>query len=132
MEKGFNDYLWQMISIRDTFSPKGRKENFYQGILLGLLRHKENWIIKSNEESGEGYSDILLEIPESRTGVVIEVKYAERDMLDKMCAKALEQIEQKQYDARLIDDGMENIVKFGIACYKKHCRVAVAGSEKGN
>lgn len=132
VEKGFNDYLWQMISIRDTFSPKGRKENFYQGILLGLLRHKENWIIKSNEESGEGYSDILLEIPESRTGVVIEVKYAERDMLDKMCAKALEQIEQKQYDARLIDDGMENIVKFGIACYKKHCRVAVAGSEKGN
>lgn len=94
-----------------------------------LLRHKENWIIKSNEVSGEGYSDILLEIPESRTGIVIEVKYAERDMLDKMCAKTLEQIEQKQYDARLIDDGMENIVKFGIACYKKHCRVAAAGFE---
>ena len=127
VEKGFSDYLWQMISIRDTFSQKERKENFYHGILLGLLRYKENWIIKSNEESGEGYSDILLEIPESRTGVVIEVKYAERDMLDKMCAEALEQIEQKQYDARLIDDGMEGIVKFGIACYKKHCRVAVAG-----
>lgn len=127
VEKGFNDYLWQMISIRDTFSKKERKENFYHGILLGILRYKENWIIKSNEESGEGYSDILLEIPESRTGVVIEVKYAERDdMLDKMCAEALEQIEQKQYDARLIDDGMEGIVKFGIACYKKHCRVAVA------
>ena len=81
----------------------------------------------SNEESGEGYSDILLEIPESRTGVVIEVKYAERETLDKMCVEALEQIEQKKYDARLIDDGMENIVRFGIACYKKQCRVVSAG-----
>ena len=81
----------------------------------------------SNEESGQGYSDILLEIPESRTGVVIEVKYAKRETLDKMCVEALEQIEQKKYDARLIDDGMEKIIKFGIACYKKSCRVAVKG-----
>ena len=125
VENGFNDYLWHMISIRDTFVQKERKENFYHGILLGLLRYKENWIIMSNEESGQGYSDILLEIPESRTGVVIEVKYAERETLNKMCEEALEQIEKRQYDARLIDDGMENIIKFGIACYKKSCRVAV-------
>ena len=125
VEAGFNDYLWHMISIRDTFVQKERKGNFYHGILLGLLRYKENWIIMSNEESGEGYSDILLEIPESRTGVVIEVKYAKRETLDKMCVEALEQIEQKKYDARLTDDGMENIINFGIACYKKSCRVAV-------
>lgn len=129
IENGFNDYLWQMISIRDTFVQKERKENFYHGILLGLLRYKENWIIMSNEESGQGYSDILLEIPESRTGVVIEVKYAERETLDKMCVEALEQINQKKYDARLIDDGMENIIKIGIACYKKSCRVAVKKAE---
>ena len=125
VETGFNDYLWNMISIRDTFVRKERKENFYHGLLLGLLRFKENWIIRSNEESGEGFGDILLEIPESRTGVVIEIKYAERDTLDKMSAEALEQIRRKQYDARLIDDGMERIVRFGIACYKKSCRVAV-------
>ncbi|MCM1305351.1 MAG: ATP-binding protein [Lachnospiraceae bacterium] len=128
VEEGFNDYLWHMISIRDTFVQKERKENFYHGILLGLLRFKENWIIRFNEESGEGFGNILLEAPESRTGVVIEVKYAERDALDKMSAEALEQIRQRQYDARLIDDGMERIVRFGIACYKKSCRVAV---EKG-
>jgi len=131
VEAGFNDYLWHMISIRDTFVQKERKENFYHGILLGLLRYKENWIIKSNEESGQGYGDILLEIPESRTGVVIEVKYAERDTLDKMCMEALEQIRRKQYDARLIDDGMERIIRFGIACYKKSCRAAVEKSEPG-
>lgn len=131
VEEGFNDYLWHMISIRDTFSRKERKENFYQGILLGLLRYKENWVIKSNEESGEGYCDILLEVPESRTGVVIEVKYAEGGALDKVCGEALRQIEGKKYDARLADDGMERIVRFGVACYKKRCRVAVKVLEKG-
>lgn len=132
VEERFNDYLWHMISIRDTFSRKERKENFYHGILLGLLRYKENWVIKSNEESGGGYCDILLEIPESRTGVVIEVKYAEGGALDKVCGEALYQIEQKQYDARLVDDGMERIVRFGVACYKKRCRVAVKALEKGD
>ena len=132
VEERFNDYLWHMISIRDTFSRKERKENFYHGILLGLLRYKENWVIKSNEESGGGYCDILLEIPESRTGVVIEVKYAEGGALDKVCGEAMYQIEQKQYDARLVDDGMERIVRFGVACYKKRCRVAVKALEKGD
>lgn len=132
VEERFNDYLWHMISIRDTFSRKERKENFYHGILLGLLRYKENWVIKSNEESGGGYCDILLEIPESRTGVVIEVKYAEGGALDKVCGEALYQIEQKQYDARLVDDGMERIVRFGVACYKKRCKVAVKVLEKGD
>jgi len=132
VEAGFNDYLWQMISIRDTFVPKERKENFYHGILLGLLRYKENWVIKSNEESGEGFSDILLEIPESRTGVVIEVKYADRDTLDQRCVEALEQIRRKQYDARLIDDGMERIIRFGIACYKKSCKAAVEKADTKN
>jgi len=131
VEAGFNDYLWSMVGIRDTFVQKGRKENFYHGILLGLLRYKENWVIKSNEESGEGFSDILLEIPESRTGVVIEVKYAQRNTLDKMSLEALEQIRQKKYDARLTDDGMERIIRFGIACYKKSCRVAVENQKSG-
>jgi hypothetical protein len=123
IESRLNDYLWNTISIRDTAVARERKENFYHGILLGLLRHKENWLVMSNEESGEGYSDILVEVPESRTGVVIEMKYAENDKLEAACAEALDQIDEKQYNAHLQSDGMQTIVKYGIACFRKHCRV---------
>ncbi len=123
IEQLLNAYLWHTISIRDTFVPKGRKENFYHGILLGLLQYKEDWLVRSNEESGEGFSDILIEVPESRTGIVIEVKYAENDQLDVWCAEALDQITRKKYETRLLEDGMQTIVRYGIACYKKHCKV---------
>ena len=123
IEKLFNDYLWNTISIRDTASAKEWKENFYHGILLGLLGHMGNWLVKSNEESGEGYSDILIEVPENRTGIVIEMKYAEEGRLEYACRAALQQIEDRKYAAKLISDGMTSIVKYGIACYKKHCRV---------
>jgi hypothetical protein len=123
IESLLNDYLWNTISIRDTAVTKERKENFYHGILLGLLRHKENWLVMSNAESGEGYSDILVEVPESRTGVVIELKYAEGDRLEDSCAEALNQIDEKQYHAHLKSDGMQTIVKYGIACFRKHCKV---------
>jgi hypothetical protein len=123
IENLLNEYLWNTISVRDVAVKKERKENFYHGILLGLLAHKENWLVLSNAESGEGYSDILVEVPESRTGVVIEVKYAEDDKLDEACAEALNQISDKKYDAHLKLDGMKTIVKLGIACFRKHCRV---------
>jgi hypothetical protein len=123
IEKLFNDYLWNTISIRDTAVQKERKENFYHGILLGLLSHKENWRVLSNAESGEGYSDILIEVPGSWIGVVVEVKYAREGGLDAACTEALRQIEERQYEARLKEDGMKSIVKLAIACYKKRCRV---------
>lgn len=122
IEELLNEYLWHTISIRDI-SGREKKENFYHGILLGLLRYKENWLIKSNAESGEGYSDILIEIPESRTGIIIEIKYAEGAAFDLSCHKAVEQIREKHYDAILLDDGMENIIKYGIVFYKKRCKV---------
>lgn len=123
IESQLNEYLWNSISIRDNFVAKERKEHFYHGILLGLLQYKTNWLVCSNAESGEGYSDILIEVPESRTGIVIEIKYAENDQLDRGCAEALAQIEDKKYDTRLKADGMKNIIRYGIACYRKHCRV---------
>jgi hypothetical protein len=123
IESLLNDYLWNTISVRDTAVAKERKENFYHGILLGLLRHKENWLVMSNAESGEGYSDILVEVPESKIGVVIELKYAEADKLEEGCAEALDQIDEKQYNAHLQSDGMQTIVKYGIACFRKHCKV---------
>ena len=125
IEKLLNEYLWNTISIRDT-SGREKKENFYHGMILGLLRYKENWLVKSNAESGEGYSDILIEVPESRTGIVVEIKYAEDAAFDSSCNKAIQQIEEKHYEVALLGDGMENVVKYGIACYKKRCKVLLA------
>ena len=121
-----NEYLWTTISICDTAVSCGKKENFYHGILLGLLSHREEWRIISKAESGIGYSDILAEIFENRVGIVIEVKYAEDGDLETSCKEALKQIEEKKYEAKLWDDGMRNILKYGIACYKKECKVVMA------
>lgn len=123
IEQLFDDYLWNTISIRDTAVAKEKKENFYHGILLGLLGYKSNWIIKSNAESGTGYSDILIEAPDNRTGIVIELKYAENGNMDKACLDAIKQIEEKDYVGRLKQDGMRNFISYGIACYKKDCKV---------
>ena len=121
----FTEYMKKTISIRDTFARKPTKENFYHGILLGLLGYKATWLTKSNAESGTGYSDILVEVPDNRTGIVIELKYAENGDMDAACAKALEQIEEKDYVDRLRQDGMRNFIKYGIACFKKDCKVVV-------
>ena len=126
IEELFGDYLWNTISIRDTAVAKDKKENFYHGILLGLLGYKANWLIKSNTESGTGYSDILVEVPNNRTGIVIELKYAENGDMDAACDEALKQIEEKSYVDKLKQDGMRNFIKYGIACFKKDCKVVVS------
>lgn len=125
IEQLFGDYLWNTISIRDTAVAKDKKENFYHGILLGLLGYKASWLIKSNTESGTGYSDILVEVPNNRTGIVIELKYAENGDMDAACDEALNQIEEKSYVDKLKQDGMRNFIKYGIACFKKDCKVVV-------
>lgn len=125
IEQIFGDYLWNTISIRDTATAKAKKENFYHGILLGLLGYKASWLIKSNAESGTGYSDILVEVPDNRTGIVIELKYAEDGDMDSACSRALEQIEEKEYVDKLRQDGMRNFIKYGIACFKKDCKVVI-------
>jgi hypothetical protein len=126
VQKRMTDYLKQTISIRDTNARTSKKEHFYHGMLLGLLSYPDNWSVKSNTESGDGFSDILIEDMETDTGVVIEVKYAEEGRFDTVCAEALRQIEEKNYAAVLCDDGMKKIIKYGIAFYKKRCRVLKA------
>ena len=123
VEKEFNAYLRRTISIRDTAVQDGKKENFYHGILLGLLSHREDWLVLSNVESGDGYSDILVELEDECTGIIIEVKYAKNGNFEKGCQDALEQIEKTGYVDTLLEDGMERILKYGIACYKKKCKV---------
>ena len=111
------------ISIRDTFVQKKMKENFYHGILLGLLGFKESWGIFSSRECGDGYSDIIVEIDDEETGIIIEVKYSDNGELETECRQALEQIRDMHYEAQLRDNGMMRILKYGISCYKKRCKV---------
>lgn len=129
IERAFSSYLKQTISIRDTFVRKEKKENFYHGILLGLLSSRRDWVLASNAESGEGYSDILVKIKAASIGIVIELKYSESRNLEAACLHALEQIEQKNYAERLLDDGMTAILKYGIACHRQTCMVRMAADK---
>ena len=123
VQRQFQAYLRKTISLRDTFVKKNMKENFYHGILLGILGFKASWNVFSNRETGDGYSDLLITIPDEAIGIVIEMKYADDGNLDAACKKALEQIEGNHYEEELYDEGMDEILKYGIACYKKRCRV---------
>ncbi len=123
VEKIFAAYLRKTISIRDTAVKKEMKENFYHGVLLGILGVKSQWGISSNWEMGEGYADILAEPDTGDLGIIIEVKYAHNGDLDGACREALKQIEYTKYEDDLANDGVANILKYGIACYKKRCKV---------
>ena len=123
IEEGFNAYLRKTISIRDTNVRKRMKENFYHGILLGLFMGYGKWIVMSNAETGYGYSDICIEVYDGDIGIVIEIKYAENAAFDAACAEAMKQARNKNYEEVLIDDGMKTIYRYGIACYKKRCKV---------
>lgn len=121
------DYLWDSISVRDTAVRTSMKENFYHGMVLGLLRSQGNWLIQSNAETGEGYSDISVSTPE-RTGIVIELKYANDGDLEAACEEALRQIEEKKYAIGLQRRGMKNVIRYGMAFWEKECMV-VMGNE---
>lgn len=123
VEHIFGNYLKKTISIRDTFVKKVMKENFYHGILIGILGVKEDWGVFSNREMGEGYSDILIETQSSEMAILIEVKYADDGNLDKACEQALKQIENQKYDEELKEAGIDKILKYGISCYMKRCKV---------
>nr|WP_296007469.1 AAA family ATPase [uncultured Blautia sp.] len=126
VEDVFESYLKKTISIRDTFVKKTMKENFYHGILLGILGIKEEWGVFSNQETGEGYSDILIETENGEMAILIEVKYANDGNLDQACERALKQVEDRKYDQELLENGVDKILKYGIACYKKQCKVRLA------
>lgn len=119
-----HDYLWDSISVRDTAVRTSMKENFYHGMVLGLLRRQGNWLIQSNAETGEGYSDISVSTP-ARTGIVIELKYANDGDLEAACAEALKQIEEKKYAVGLQRQGMKTIIRYGIAFWEKECMVVM-------
>ena len=119
----FTEYMKKTISIRDTFAQKPTKENFYHGLLLGILGFKENWSVMSNRESGDGFGDILIRTEDEDVGIVIEVKYADDGNLQGECEKALQQIIDIRYTEALEQEGIHTIIKYGIACYRKKCKV---------
>ena len=122
IQEMLHDYLWDSISVRDTAVRTNMKENFYHGMLLGLLRSQGSWLVKSNAETGEGYSDISIQTPD-RIGIVIELKYADGGNLEKACKEALEQIEEKKYAEGLKRRGAKKMIKYGIAFCEKECMV---------
>ena len=124
IQKRLTVILGKMISILDTKAKDEQKENFYHGLLLGLLRSEPNWLILSNAESGDGFSDILIEPEDPDAGIVIEVKYSPTLAgMESVCEAAMNQIKEKRYDERLRNEGRENVTAFGIAFCKKRCRV---------
>ena len=125
IQEMFSDYLWDSISVRDTAVRRNMKENFYHGMLLGLLQSQDSWLVKSNAETGEGYSDISIQTPE-RVGIVIELKYADDGNLETACKAALRQIEEKKYAHGLKRRGMKKIIRYAIAFYEKECMVEMA------
>ena len=125
MEHALTEYMGKTISIRDSFA-KSIRENFYHGLLIGILGSQGAWKATSNKESGDGFSDILIEVNEDdlRIGIVLELKYSKTEnALDKECDDALQQIEDKNYDQELREKGYTKILKYGIAFYHKRCRV---------
>ena len=125
IQEMLGDYLWDSISVRDTAVRKNMKENFYHGMLLGLLQNQDSWLVKSNAETGEGYSDISIQTPD-RVGIVIELKYADDGNLEAACREALRQIEVKKYAEGLKYRGIKTIIKYGIAFCGKECMVMMA------
>ena len=123
VEQLFREYMKKTISVRDTFVQKSLKENFYHGILLGILSFKDGWMIRSNRESGNGFSDIMIRIDDFDTGIIIEVKYDEKGSLEEECKKALRQIGDTGYTEALHQEDIHKILKYGIACRRKDCRV---------
>ena len=123
VERILQQYLKKTISIRDTFVQKQMKENFYHGILLGILGVKERWAVSSNRESGDGYSDIVVETENSEKGIILELKYAQDGNLEQACRRALEQTTEIHYAEVLEDQGIDDILCYGIAFYKKRCMV---------
>lgn len=124
VEQIFATYMSKTVSVRDTFVRKAIRENFYHGILLGILSFKDGWTVTSNRESGNGFSDILIQIDDSDTGIVIEVKYTEEGKsMESDYKAALKQIDEKNYTETLYQAGVKRILKYGIACQIKDCKV---------
>ena len=126
IQQELTHFLGESISVLDTKARNEEKEIFYHGILIGILKNNASWAVRSNRESGDGYADILIKPKNPDTGIVIELKYARSfKELDQACERALEQIKDRRYDEALREDGRNEVLAYGIAFWKKRCKVVV-------
>ena len=126
IEQYLNRTLSNSISVFDTRAPEKEKENSYHTFLLGLLTGNTDWVVRSNVEAGEGFADIIVEPEDPDTGIIFELKYSkEAAGLDKACERAMEQIKDRRYSEYLKKDGRHNMTLYGIAFYKKRCKVVI-------
>ena len=126
IEQELTMFLGETISVLDTKARNEEKEIFYHGILIGILKSKSDWAVRSNRESGDGFADILVKPKNPDAGIIMELKYANSfNNLDQACERALEQIKDRRYDQALREDGRNEILAYGIAFYKKRCKVVV-------
>ena len=124
IQRELTHFLGESISVLDTKARNEEKEIFYHGILIGILKSNVSWAVRSNRESGDGYADILIKPKNPDVGIVIELKYAHSfKELDQACERALEQIRDRRYDEALREDGRSEILAYGIAFWKKRCKV---------
>ena len=124
IQRELTHFLGESISVLDTKARNEEKEIFYHGILIGILKSNVSWAVRSNRESGDGYADILIKPKNPDVGIVIELKYARSfKELDQACERALEQIRDRRYDEALREDGRSEILAYGIAFWKKRCKV---------
>lgn len=124
IEQYLNRTLSNTISVFDTKAPE--KENSYHTFLAGMLTGNTDWVVKSNVEAGEGFADIIIEPQNPDDGIIFELKYSkEASGLDKACERAIKQIRDRRYFEYLKNDGRYDMMFYGIAFYKKRCKVAV-------
>jgi len=116
--------LSNTISLFDIKWQAKDRENSYHLFLAGLLIGNAEWLVRFNREAGDGFADIIVETDDPDAGLVIELKSVSGiTELDSACARALQQIHERHYDEYLRDEGREDIWVYGIAFYKKRCRV---------
>lgn len=126
-QKILSRFLRKVISIRDTYVSKAKKENFYHGIILGLLGYKDGWVVCSNKEAGEGYSDIFVGVEKEDVCMILEIKYPDEEEesdLESGCLSALAQMDEKFYEDAAA--GYDRVIKYGIACRRKRCMIRMA------
>lgn len=122
-EKLLTSYLYDSITVRDSSVQKDKKEILYHGLMIGILANVDGWKAKTNADTGDGYSDVMVKIPREDIGIIVEFKYAENAQFTAGCKEAMDQIERMDYTRELKNEGYHTIYKYGIACFKKKCKV---------
>ena len=126
IEQCLTRILTNSISVFDVKGTEKEKENSYHLLLFGLLVGNGAWCVRSNREAGEGFADLVVETDDPNEGMILELKSTDRiSNLDTACGQALAQIHDRRYDEYLREEGRNHVWAYGIAFYKKRCKVTV-------